>query len=317
MSSKHNMDQPKHLYDLVRMDSPGAVLDEVLTILRLVSRSFDVAPVTSAFKTTVDLYEGRYPGYRACNTPYHDLNHITDTFLAMARLIHGAVIEGESFSHREIALGLIATLLHDAGYIQEAHDRDGTGSKFTTIHVRRSIRFFSAYGKGYGLSEEEISAGQSMILCTDLAVDISSITFLSRQSELLGKMLGAADLLAQMSDRKYLEKLLFLYYEFKEGMVDGYAGEIDLLRKTVGFYDFIARRFETALGGINRFILPHLETRWGIHVDLYQQAIENQKNYLNHILTIPHSDPRDHLRRDQIVAKVREEYGEARGIGPI
>lgn len=300
-----------NLYDLVQMDSPEAVLDEVLIVLRLISPDYDVAPVTDAFMTTVNLYEGRYPGYQACNTGYHDLNHITDTFLVMARLIHGAVIDGESFSDREIAIGLIAALLHDAGYIQEEHDNEGTGSKYTTIHVERSIAFFGAYGKQYDVSNEEIAAGQSMIHCTDLKVDISTIPFQSTVVEVLGKMLGSADLLAQMSDRKYLEKLLFLYYEFKEGMVDGYESEVDILRKTVGFYDFIAQRLETTLDGVDRFILPHLVARWDIHVDLYHQAIQNQKNYLHQILSIPDSDPRDYLRRDEIVDKVRKEYGKA------
>ena len=166
-----------NLYDLVQMDSPEAVLDEVLIVLRLISPDYDVAPVTDAFMTTVNLYEGRYPGYQACNTEYHDLNHITDTFLVMARLIHGAVIDGESFTDREIAVGLIAALLHDAGYIQEAHDSEGTGSKYTTIHVERSMAFFGVYGKQYGLSNEEIAAGRDMIHCTDLNVDISTIPF--------------------------------------------------------------------------------------------------------------------------------------------
>lgn len=304
------MANQKNLYDLVQMDSPEAVLNEVLSLLRLISQGFNVASVVSAFTRTVDLYEGRYPGYKACNTQYHDLNHITDTFLAMARLIHGAVIEGESLSDREISLGLIAALLHDAGYIQKSHDNRGTGSKYTTIHVKRSMMFFRDHGKQYGLSREEIDAGRSMILCTDLAVDIATIPFPSAGIELLGKMLGAADLLAQMSDRKYLEKLLYLYYEFREGMVEGYASEIDILRKTVEFYDFIAQRIENPLGGVDRFMLPHLQSRWDIHEDLYEQAILNQKDYLHYILAMPDTDPREHLRREQIVAKVRREYGE-------
>ena len=216
------------IHSLTRMDSPEAVLDEVLYILRLISPGYDADPLTDVFMTTVDLYEGRYPGYQACNVGYHDLNHITDTFLTMARLIHGAVVDGESFSEREIAIGLIAALLHDAGYIQEEHDKVGTGAKYTTIHVQRSMIFFGAYGKQYGLTNEEITASQTMIHCTDLNVDISTISFQSSVVEFLGKMLGAADVLAQMSDRKYLEKLLFLYYEFKEGLVEGYEGEADI-----------------------------------------------------------------------------------------
>jgi len=299
------------LHDLAQMDSPESFLDEVLIVLRLISPDYDVDPVTDAFMTTVDLYEGGYPGYQACNTWYHDLNHTTDTFLVMARLIHGAVVDGESFSDREIAIGLIAALLHDAGYIQEEHDNVGTGAKYTTIHVQRSMTFFGAYGKQYGLSNEEITAGQSMIHCTDLRVDISTIPFQSAEVEVLGKMLGAADLLAQMSDRKYLEKLLFLYYEFKEGMVDGYEGEVDILRQTVGFYGFITQRLETALDGVDGFMLPHLMDRWDIQMDLYHQAIQNQKNYLRQILAIPNSDLSDHLRREKIVDAVRKKYGKA------
>ena len=307
-SGKREIVDGVRLHDLVQMNSPEAVLDEVLIILRLISPDYDVAPVTSAFISTVNLYEGRYPGYRACNTEYHDFNHITDTFLAMARLIHGAVIEGETFSDRQIALGLTATLLHDAGYIQEEGDREGTGSKHTVIHVRRSMDFFKSYGKQHGFSEEKIAAGQSMILCTDLAVDISSMAFPSVTVGLLGKMLGAADLLAQMSDRKYLEKLLFLYYEFKEGKVGGYESEVDLLRKTLGFYDLVAERLETMLDATDRFMIPHLRSRWDIQVNLYQEAIQKQKNYLHQILAVPDSDPRDKLRRDRIVNKVRNKY---------
>ncbi|MBW1781754.1 MAG: hypothetical protein JRL30_13560 [Deltaproteobacteria bacterium] len=297
------------LSDLVQMNSPDAVLKEGLVILRLIFPGLNGDSVSSAFLSTVNLYEGRHPGYRACNTLYHDLNHITDTFLAMARMIHGAMIEGEGFSERQIVLGLIASLLHDAGYIQEAHDNEGTGSKYTAIHVQRSMDFFKNHGEEYGLSEKEIADGRSMIHCTDLAADISTITFLSKKAELLGKILGAADLLAQMSDRKYLEKLLLLYYEFDEGNVGDFESEVDILHKTVGFYDMVSQRLETVLDGVDRFLAPHFKARWNIHADLYDEAIQNQKNYLNMILKRTDSDPREFLRREKIVDKVRKAYG--------
>ncbi len=297
------------LCDLVQMNSPESVLKEVLVILRLIFPAWNANSVSSAFFSTVNLYEGRYPGYQACNTLYHDLNHITDTFLAMARMIHGAMIEGASFSDRQIILGLIASLLHDAGYIQEAHDNKGTGSKYTAIHVKRSMDFFKNHGEKFGISKEEIADGRSMIHCTDLAADISSIPFLSKKAELLGKMLGAADLLAQMSDRKYLEKLLLLYYEFDEGNVGDFESEVDILRKTVGFYDLVSQRLKTVLDGVDRFLAPHFASRWNIRVNLYDEAIRNQQDYLNKILEHPDSDPRDFLRRERIVGKVRKEYG--------
>jgi hypothetical protein len=121
-------------------------------------------------------------------------------------------------------------------------------------------------------------------------------------------MLGSADLLAQMADRTYLEKLLFLYYEFKEAGIGDYESEVDLLQKTSAFYDFITQRLKTMLDETDRFMSPHFTSRWGIHANLYHVAIAKQRNYLKQILEIQDSDPRDHLRRGGIVDKIRREY---------
>jgi hypothetical protein len=164
--------------------------------------------------------------------------------------------------------------------------------------------FLERHGAKYGLSNEEIIAGRAMIHCTDLAVDITTIAFPSPSVELLGKILGVADLLAQMADRTYLEKLLFLYQEFREGAVGGYESEEDLLRKTVGFYNFITQRIETQLDGTDRFMSSHFASRWDIHKNLYHEAIERQKNYLLQILEMPDSDPLDHLKREGIVNNI-------------
>jgi hypothetical protein len=296
------------LYNLIPMDSPQDVLDEAIVILDLISPDFDTAPVTSAFNMVVNLFSGKYPGYRACNTEYHDLHHTIDTFLAMARLIHGAVLDGETFTDRHISLGLIAAFLHDAGYIQEEHDKDGTGSKHTTNHVQRSMDFLERHGSELGLSYEEITDGRAIIIGTDLAVDISTIVFTSDKVELLGKMLGSADMLAQMADRIYLEKLLFLYSEFKEAGIGDYESQVDLLQKTLAFYDFIAQRLKTTLDATDRFVSSHFASRWGTHANLYHVAIAKQRNYLEQILEIQDSDPRAHLRRGGIVDKIRREF---------
>lgn len=297
------------LSNLIPMESPEAVLEEAIVILDLISPDFDAVPVDSAFKATVNLFNGKYPGYRPCNTEYHDLHHTIDTFLAMARLIHGAVLDGETFTGRQILLGLVTALLHDAGYIQEEHDTEGTGSKYTASHVQRSMDFLERHGSELGLSYEEIVEGRAIILCTDLAVDISTIEFASAKGELLGKMLGTADILAQMADRIYLEKLMFLYHEFKEAGISDYESEVDLLRKTLAFYDFIAWRLKTTLDAIDRFMSSHFTLRWGIKENLYHVAIEKQKKHLRKIMEIPNSDPRNHLKRDGIVDKIRKGCG--------
>jgi len=296
--------------NLLSMDSNQEVLEEVLYILSLFSPYFDTKPVSDAFTTTVKLFKGIYPGYRASNTEYHDLRHTTDTLLAMARLTHGAVLNGMSLTDRNICVGLIAALLHDSGYVQEEHDKEGTGAKYTVNHVQRSMDLLEYLGAEFKLTGKEIIAGRMMIQCTDLAEDVTTIIFPGAEIELLSKLLGAADLLAQMADRMYLEKLLFLYRELKEAGVGGYADEVDLLKRTVGFYDFIARRLEILLNGNDRFMISHFESRWQINENLYQKSIERQRNYLKHILKKSDSDPLDYLKRGGVIEKVRRKYGE-------
>ena len=305
------MSENRQLSEFVKMNSPEAVLAEGKVILNLISPDFNADPVISVFNSTISLYHGNWEDYHACNTEYHDLRHITDTFLAMARLIHGGILDGHRFTHRGIVLGLVSTLLHDTGYIRDEKDLEGTGAKYTAQHVQRSMVFLERHASKYGLPVEDVKDGQAMILCTDLGADISRIEFSSKEIELLGKMLGSADLLAQMADRTYLEKLLFLYYEFEEGEVGDYENEVDLLRKTIGFFDFIDHRFKTVLDATNRFMKSHFASRWGIPEDFYDETIEKHKRYLMRILETPENDPLDSLRREGIADRVRREYRKA------
>ena len=298
------------LADLIRPDSPEAVFEEAEIVLKMISYDMDDGPVSVVFKTVVDLYRGDFPGYRSCNTKYHDLQHALDTFLAMVRLIHGAVITGRTFSERYIPLGLICSLLHDVGYIQKENDLVGTGAKYTANHVQRSIEFLECYGKDFGLFASEIKVGRLIILCTDLAVNPGEVDFSSKDTEILGKMLGAADLLAQMSARIYLEKLLFLYQEFKEARVGGYQSEVDLLKQTVAFHGLISKRFKRQLIKIDKFATAHFAARWKVSRNLYNEAILRQKKYLQKVLLIPDVDPLAYLNRDGIAERFREKISE-------
>jgi hypothetical protein len=234
------------------------------------------------------------------------LRHTIEAFLAMCRLIHGAVLDNHSFSERQIITALIAAILHDVGYIQEESDTQGTGAKYKAVHEQRSMDFLSHQGFEFGLSDEEIAAGRMIIQCTDMDTDITAIAFPSAQIELLGKLLGTADLMAQLAEQTYLEKLLYLYYECEEAGIGDYESEVDILRKAVNFYDVFEARLKTTLGGVDRFMQLHFASRWGIHQDLYREAINKQKDYLLTILSIPDSDPRDHLKQGGIVKKVHQ-----------
>jgi hypothetical protein len=297
------------LSTLVDMDSPEAVYNEVVHILQLINPDLNISPVDSVFRFTRKLYEGRYPGYKACNTPYHNYRHITDTFLAKARLLHGAHLSGENFSERQIVLGVISALMHDTGMLQETHDSEGTGAKFTQDHVKLSMDFLEKHASRLDFNDQEVSDLRDMILCTDLMAEIPAINFSTPQIELLGKMLGTADLMAQMADRTYLEKLLFLYHEFKEAEMGDFKNEIDFLRQTLNFYEISEHRLAKILDNTSRYMVPHFKKRWDIPINLYVESLTRQRTYLKKILADDSKSIYEELKRDNIVEKVRKKYG--------
>lgn len=299
------------LSDLIVIDTPQKALDEVMLILgNMSSVAVPLDSVIAAFTIVVDMFEGRYPGYKACNTEYHDLRHTMDVFLAMARLIHGAYLSEINFSDREIAMGLVSALHHDTGFIQTDNDEDGTGAKYIAEHVLRSMNFFEISGQNLGFDKEAIEACQNMILCTDMSWKIEEISFSDPKHLLLGQMLGAADLMGQMADRSYLEKLLFLYREYKETNFGGYSDELDLLRKTLNFYEYVFDRMQKHLGSTDRFMKKHFVARWNVNHDLYKKSIVNQREYLRKIFAEAQTDPRSQLKRRKKITLSKESYGD-------
>jgi hypothetical protein len=289
------------LADLVDMDSPTAILDEVLFIMTIIHPQMDPTRLTNAFSLMVSLYHGQWPRERECNTDYHDLRHVTDTMLAMARLIHGVSLAGKRINPGDIYTGMVAALVHDAGYIQDKTDKFGTGAKYTTTHVERSMAFVERYGQRYGLTAQQIPSCALMIKCTDLNVDVSTLQFPSRTVELLAKLLGCADLIGQMADRTYLEKLFHLHREFEEGNVSGFRDEMDLLTQTLGFFPMVKQRLVHQLGGYDELAKAHFARRWSISKNLYGVTIEKQRRHLELILAHPDRDPSLLLRRKRIV----------------
>lgn len=294
------------LSKLVNMENPQGVLDEARATVSMMFPEFDFQRLNRAFADVVKVFRGECPGYQRCNTEYHDLKHTTDTMLAMTRLIHGAILQGEDLCQEDVNMGLMGALFHDIGYIQAQDDTSGSGAKYTPVHVQRGIEFMDKYFKEKGFSGEDFKSYCDILKCTDLNIKTKEVRFKSRGVELLGKMLGSADILGQMADRTYLEKLLFLFFEFEEGNVGEYADELDLLKKTASFYDVAKRRLADELGGVNKYMIFHFKERWKLNRDLYEDAIEKNTNYLKIILADCQKKHRDHLRRGGYVKKLYE-----------
>jgi len=265
---------------LVDMFSPAAVLEEVKNIF---IDSYPVArfeTVRKVFADFIRLYDGKYPGFHACNTHYHDKMHITDALLAMARLIGGYNLAHKKIPVRIAKLGLIAAIFHDAGFIKSVRDLKGTGAKYTLTHVDRSIHFVKAYFGKHGFTAKEARAVANMIMCTDMAMPVEKINFAGPEERKVALMLGSADLLGQMASRCYLERLLVLYREFREGHVKGYSSELELLRKTLGFSRFIDNRLAVTLEDVERYARAHFRKRYRINKDLYRESMDKQLAYL-------------------------------------
>jgi len=273
------------VYDLVDTSQPQVVLDEVRYLLTQTPSVVDPAMLERIFADTVRLFDGQFPGYRASRTYYHDLEHTNSVFLALARLVHGGAVQGQTFAPQNILLALTAALFHDAGFILTEADEDSSGAQFTIGHEARSIEFMRQYLPQYELTPHAVEDCDHLIQCTILNLPVHAISFRSPEIKTLGKMVGTADLEAQMADRLYLEKLPLLYKEFSEAGLPHYISELDLFQKTEHFYQHVVQeRLVHQFCNVFEWMRFHFKERWGIDRDLYTEAIGRNLDYLQKIL---------------------------------
>ncbi|MBI9078856.1 MAG: hypothetical protein JEY79_03845 [Pseudodesulfovibrio sp.] len=272
------------LYDFVDPADAECVRREVEISMKDYFPEYDGEIFNHAFEDVEKLFFGFYSGYQASNTKYHDFEHTCSVVLAMVRLIYGAMAEGVVFTEEECRKGLLASLFHDVGLIQTTDDTQGTGAKYTVGHEERSIQFMRCNLDGI-LCEDDIEDIADCIRCTILAMSPRKVVFCTENMQAMGNFLGSADLLAQIADRYYLEKLLLLFEEFEEAKLPGNGTALDLLMKTRSFYKDVARkRMDNDLGKADRYMEPYFKARWSVGRDLYAEAIERNLNYLDEIL---------------------------------
>ncbi len=273
--------------NLSRIFNPSnktAMVEECMGIAESFLQQRDQKELRFRWDLTTDLYEGAFPGYQACNTEYHDYIHTCDVFCATVRMLDGAEATGQHFSAEMILDCCTAAMLHDSGYIQEISDTSGTGAKYTKTHVTRSVSFTEQNRNAFHLSEANARRVGRLISGTDLALNFNEIPFEDEQERCAAELLASADLLGQMADRTYLEKLLFLYYEFREAGFPGYNTEFDILKKTLSFYESTKHRLFETLNNATRFAFDHFEHRYGVKKNLYLESIQHQIDYLESII---------------------------------
>lgn len=290
----------------IQVSSPEAVRRAVRELYAQTWPYFDFEKLNIAFADFERLFTGAYPGYLGCDTAYHDLQHSLDGTLAAARLCvaHDRAQSSEQRIGPERAmLCVICALFHDSGYIRETDNTARNGAELTQSHVSRGAEFLARYLRVINLGEW-IPVATQIVHFTGYELSFDLIQLDSDLDRTTGHLLGTADLIAQMSDRCYLEKCRDrLYPEFVLGGIAvpdeatsgkanvKYGSGLDVLRGTP---EFVASIRRSHLDGEFGSVYRHLSVLFNGH-NPYIEAIESHLSYLDEVLRSEHWPM---LRRD-------------------
>jgi hypothetical protein len=278
----------------VQVSSPSAVRDAVRALFVATWPGRSLEAIHGAFDIFTLLFSGRIHGYQGIDTVYHDRQHTLDAVLAMARLTVGherTAAPDRQLGFDRAALGVIVALFHDAGYIRKTTEPEQNGAQLTKQHVSRSSELLAVVLPKLGLGES-VPVARKIVHYTGYEIAVSTINVQDPLDHLLGQLVGTADLIAQMSDRCYLEKCRDrLYPEFVLGglassrMANGemavrYGSGLDLLRETPKFIDTTIRdRLSHEFGHAYR----HVETLFGGE-NPYMEAIYKHRAHVQKVV---------------------------------
>jgi hypothetical protein len=286
--------------DSIRTTDPVAVGAEVVRLFNSLYGNAPAQPLKRAFADTAALYSGEHPDYHPCDTEYHDIQHVLDVTLAMARLMDGyerrrngdARLEPEVFT-----VGILAALFHDFGYLRRRHDhRHRYGAEYTLTHVSRGAGFLRGYLKEIGLGHLSRAAA-TLVHYTGYERPAETIRLSDTLLRRVGHMLGTADIIAQMSDRCYLEKCRDrLFPEFVLGGLAGrklvgqrllpsFASGNDLVQKTPLFYQNATKRLDFQLARAYEYAGEHFGGS-----NPYLEEIQKNVHYAQRVAHTPDSE---------------------------
>lgn len=232
-----------------------AVQSRVTDIYSSLFEDADPYYVPKIFTWFKDIFGGNYQDYRPLDVPYHDFEHTMQGTLCLARLLQGRHKANVSpkISRHGFELGLLAILLHDSGYLCRSEDGEGTGAKYTLVHVNRSVAFAKKLMMEKGYSVADVTAVKHMIQCTALNTKLDQIPFAAEEIRILGLALASSDLLGQMSADDYVDRLPELFAEFRESYE--YFGE----RANHLKYDSVEALMEKTPRFWSEYVKPKLE----------------------------------------------------------
>ena len=277
----------------VNVTDPVSVADALEAIYLDLFPDARVGMLRTAVDHVSQLYRGEHPEFAPCDTGYHDLQHIMDVTLASGRMMDGyqrAQKAGTGLGEELFIFGILLALFHDSGYLRKRGSEDERkGAEFTLVHVSRSAELLKNYMNEVGLGKMAEIAAQ-VVHFTGYEVPVERI-HVPPEYRAVGNLVASADILAQMSDRCYLEKCYDrLYTEFvlagiaKSHDSQGnekvlFSSPQDLVIKTPGFYKSAKKRLDETLQGAYRFVERHFNGQ-----NLYLEEVEKNIQFAEYLI---------------------------------
>lgn len=279
---------------------PDVVWLKVCAIISRINPDYDFTTIHKVYLDVIRLFYGEFPGYGPIKTLYHDLSHTLEVLMCGVRLMHGVHVSGDALRDDEVTLMVLAILMHDLGYAQRKGEETGTGAQFTRTHVQRSIEFMKQHFTERMLPDHILVDVTGMILGTEHFRPFDQIDFENDRTRMLASIVATADITGQMADRKYLEKLLFLYQEFKEAGFGTYQSSYDLVSKTHHFYSLTRAKLDGVLGGIYNKLSYHFMDTMGVENNYYIESITKNMAYLEKVVAQGETEMYGMLKRNNV-----------------
>lgn len=287
---------------IANSDSFDEIFERISGIVHSFAPDHDMGRVGEVSRYVERGFSGNLSGYQDLQTLYHNRAHTLEVVLCTARMLHSLHLSGRGIAPDLVDASLIGAYLHDVGYLKHDDEIGGTGAQFTDTHVLRGVDFFGTHFPTFPASLAETV--KKVILSTDHRLPVSRLSFDSPQERLAALATANGDLIGQMANRQYLERLAFLFLEFREARMGGFKDLHDLLEKTQAFYRMTQTRLVTELDGLGVLLELHFEAAMGVKRNYYFEVIQRNLDYLHKLIQTPPEDRMSMLKRGNILERI-------------
>jgi len=260
-------------------------LDEILFLAEKICPTIDLGRIREVHADLISFFSGSTPDFQKNTLPYHNLRHSQMVVLAAARLFHGLNCNRVPISSDTLFKGLLAAYFHDTGMLLQESESTHSGMEYMANHEARSIEFLNKYVDRKGFGEDLSRDCATIIKYTDLDSDPATFDYHSHEIQLAGQVVGSADILAQMSDRYYLECLPLLFNEQKTGGINQHSSALELMDHTANFYhNVVLKRLTTTFSNTSKAMQTHFREMYKVDRNLYIDNIDKNIEYLKKII---------------------------------